>query len=68
MAPDNEIVEQISEHLAEIMKLLEKELNLENLSTHSLRKTFAYHLYMQKNIGLIWFNQTKVLLLKLETN
>ena len=37
-----------------IMKLLEKELNLKNLSTHSLRKTFAYHLYMQTNdISLI---------------
>ena len=32
-----------------MLKLLEKELNLENLSTHSLRKTFAYHLYMQTN-------------------
>ena len=32
-----------------ILKLLEKELNLKNLSTHSLRKTFAYHLYMQTN-------------------
>ena len=32
-----------------MIKLLEKELNLENLSTHSLRKTFAYHLYMQTN-------------------
>lgn len=32
-----------------MLKLLEKELNLENLSTHSLRKTFAYHLYMQMN-------------------
>ena len=30
-----------------MLKLLEKELNLENLSTHSLRKTFAYHMYMQ---------------------
>ena len=37
-----------------MLKLLEKELNLENLSTHSLRKTFAYHLYMQTNdISLI---------------
>ena len=32
-----------------MLKMLEKELNLENLSTHSLRKTFAYHLYMQTN-------------------
>ena len=30
-----------------IMKLLEKELDIPNLSTHSLRKTFAYHMYMQ---------------------
>lgn len=30
-----------------LMKLLEKNLGLENLSTHSLRKTFAYHMYMQ---------------------
>ena len=30
-----------------LMKLLEKNLGLKNLSTHSLRKTFAYHLYMQ---------------------
>ena len=30
-----------------LMKLLEKEIGLENLSTHSLRKTFAYHMYMQ---------------------
>ena len=30
-----------------LMKLLEKELNIPNLSTHSLRKTFAYHMYMQ---------------------
>ena len=37
-----------------MLKLLEKELNLENVSTHSLRKTFAYHLYMQTNdISLI---------------
>ena len=37
-----------------MLKLLEKELNLKNLSTHSLRKTFAYHLYMQTNdISLI---------------
>ena len=37
-----------------MLKLLEKELNLGNLSTHSLRKTFAYHLYMQTNdISLI---------------
>lgn len=32
-----------------MLKLLEKELGLENLSTHSLRKTFAYHLYIQTN-------------------
>ena len=32
-----------------LMKLLEKELDIPNLSTHSLRKTFAYHLYMQTN-------------------
>ena len=32
-----------------MLKLLEKELNLKNLSTHSLRKTFAYHLYIQTN-------------------
>ena len=32
-----------------MLKMLEKELNLENLSTHSLRKTFAYHLYIQTN-------------------
>ena len=30
-----------------LMKLLEKELDIPNLSTHSLRKTFAYHMYMQ---------------------
>ena len=37
-----------------MLKLLEKELSLKNLSTHSLRKTFAYHLYMQTNdISLI---------------
>ena len=30
-----------------LMKLLEKAIGLENLSTHSLRKTFAYHMYMQ---------------------
>ena len=32
-----------------MLKLLEKEIGLKNLSTHSLRKTFAYHLYMQTN-------------------
>ena len=37
-----------------LMKLLEKELGLENLSTHSLRKTFAYHMYMQtQDISLV---------------
>ena len=30
-----------------LMKLLEKELDIPNLSTHSLRKTFAYHMYIQ---------------------
>ena len=37
-----------------MLKLLEKELGLENLSTHSLRKTFAYHMYMQtQDISLV---------------
>ena len=37
-----------------LMKLLEKNLGLENLSTHSLRKTFAYHMYMQtQDISLV---------------
>ena len=50
MAPDNEVVEQISEHLAEIMKLLEIPITDSNKDTNTrVAKMWVNELFANRN-------------------